>query len=127
MNKRLLWCTSVRLNHWAYLSPPYAVIPLGNNRVPQKKSSNMYIFHELEGRERAKERYLISFRNLKKTSWLYSSFPERSYRQESKGGKKAAKFSGSFQQQMDCGSSGDGGIWLESERFKEEAQRKRKH
>lgn len=43
-----------------------------------------------------------------------------SYRQESKE-KKADKFSGSFQQQMDGGSSGDGGIWWESERFKEEA------
>lgn len=37
----------------ANLSPPHVVIPHGHNGVLEKKSSNMYIFHELEEEEGA--------------------------------------------------------------------------
>lgn len=46
---------------------------------------------------------------------------------DKKAKKEADKFSGSFQQQMDCGSRGGGvGRWF-GERAREEAQRERKH
>lgn len=49
---------------------------------------------------------------------------------DKKAKKEADKFSGSFQQQMDCGSRGRGewgvGRWF-GERMREEAQRERKH
>lgn len=43
---------------------------------------------------------------------------------DKKAKKEADKFSGSFQQQMDCGSRG---VWGDGERAREEAQRERKH
>lgn len=55
----------------ANLSPLHAVIPHGHNGVPEKKSSNMYIFHEQEEEEGAEKRYQISFRKWKNELTLF--------------------------------------------------------
>lgn len=62
---------------------------------------------------------------LQEESELTPFLRHRAAATDKKARKEADKFSGSFQQQMDCGSSVGGG--LVRERAREEAQRGRKH